>query len=112
MRLFISSRTQNLAAALKIHTHTHTHTQSIRARESCSPDDRRNLAHLNRVFLHLQEVFNAMRDSQSNFSQDGQLATLIADIDKGPLLAWLLISDWETIRHFRLTTTVPIEHLN
>mmetsp|Transcript_7195 Transcript_7195/g.20279 ORF Transcript_7195/g.20279 Transcript_7195/m.20279 type:complete len:703 (+) Transcript_7195:45-2153(+) len=46
-------------------------------------------------------VFRDMRDAQTSFSRDGQLATLVSDVDKGPLLAWLLLSDWATISHLR-----------
>lgn len=42
-----------------------------------------------------------MREAQASFTVSGQLATLISDVDKGPLLAWLLFSDWKSITHLR-----------
>jgi hypothetical protein len=41
----------------------------------------------------LQGVITDLRAAQLSFSKEGRIAKMIAFVDQGPLLAWMMVAD-------------------
>jgi hypothetical protein len=49
----------------------------------------------------LQAVLNDLRSAQPVFGNDGRLAKLVSEIDRGPLMAWMMVADHSKISVLR-----------
>eukprot|EP00191_Tetraselmis_sp_GSL018_P017914 CAMPEP_0177586998 /NCGR_PEP_ID=MMETSP0419_2-20121207/5393_1 /TAXON_ID=582737 /ORGANISM="Tetraselmis sp., Strain GSL018" /LENGTH=1998 /DNA_ID=CAMNT_0019076971 /DNA_START=225 /DNA_END=6221 /DNA_ORIENTATION=- len=58
-----------------------------------------------RELRQTKAVINNLRLAQRRFSKEGRIVTLISEMDRGPLLAWLMVASRNSVEHLRILLT-------